>query len=140
MPLEVNEEAIPFSLYERIHTCLPRLSQNHVTGGTQGVFADLVPTGMGKMDPVARVVGDQVISHLIESEDPKPLILEPVTRDAITVKYAGMRGQAGENGGAGIALGPVQEVGENAPVRFVAQVRAARLCAGHDDGIEITGP
>ena len=62
---------------------------------------------MRKMDQVACVVGHHVVSGLIECEDAKTLVIQPVSTNAIAMKNAGVRGQAGEDSGAGIALGPV---------------------------------
>src|SRR5437879_374375 len=83
MSLEVDEQAVLFSLYERIDPGFRRFGQHNVTAGSQRILTHFVPTGMRKMNQVACVFGHHVVSGFIESEDAKTLVIQPVSTNAI---------------------------------------------------------
>src|ERR1700723_1356214 len=60
--------------------------------------------------------------------------------NTIAVKNASMRRQTRQERRNSITLGPVQNLGQSGPVRFLLQVWLTRLSSGNNDPIELAVP
>lgn len=70
----------------------------------------------------------------------KLLVCQTVPLDSVTVQHARMRGQTRQNRGTGVALGPIENLGEKIPIRLLAEIGVMRFCTGNDDAIETVLP
>ena len=60
--------------------------------------------------------------------------------DAIEMQHRGMRSEARPDRRARVDLGPIDQLGEVAPIRFLVELGRNRLGAGHDQAIELVAP
>ncbi len=82
--------------------------------------------------------GDQGVAPVHEAVgvDPPALVGQAPAALAVTELQHGMGGQARAQGGRDVFMGPVDDVDQGLPERFLGQIALGHICPGDDQGVQ----
>src|SRR5580658_4612074 len=138
MPLEAQEETAP-PAYEGVRAGGVRGAENRVARRTQRLDRQVVPARVRQAEGRCETGHERMPGNDAVPEHAEQFLRKTLPLDAVEVQHRRVRGETRADAGGRIGICPFQHLHEPRPVRLLGERAAARLHAGDDQGIWLSG-